>query len=289
MLIHEVCKECRLTKKAIEYYTEQGLVSPAVLENGYRSFSGSDVERLKKIAVLRGLGLAVSDIHRVIENQGGGMLHRASLEKDMEIAELREKQALLETLAQDGDWEKASAQLATIEQKQSIMRRLLELFPGYYGKYICMHFAPYLNEPITTAEQQEAFDTIILYLDGVSLVIPDDLQEFLDEAAMNFSGIDIAAMSKNLSEAVKNPEQYLADRKETLELYLAYKASDEYRQSPDYRLKEILTRFQSESGYNEIFIPAMKRLSGDYKQYHDDLIRANEIFAAEYDGRLTDW
>ena len=26
MLINEVCKECNLTKKAVEYYTEQGLI-----------------------------------------------------------------------------------------------------------------------------------------------------------------------------------------------------------------------------------------------------------------------
>ena len=51
MLIHEVCKKCNLTKKAIEYYGEQGLISPAVNENGYRQFSDDDVEKLKKIAV----------------------------------------------------------------------------------------------------------------------------------------------------------------------------------------------------------------------------------------------
>ena len=28
MLVNEVCKKCFLTKKAIEYYVEQGLVSP---------------------------------------------------------------------------------------------------------------------------------------------------------------------------------------------------------------------------------------------------------------------
>ena len=37
MLINEVCKKCSLTKKAIEYYIEQGLVIPAIQENGYRS------------------------------------------------------------------------------------------------------------------------------------------------------------------------------------------------------------------------------------------------------------
>ena len=38
MFINEVCKECNLTKKAVKYYTEQGLISPTVLENGYRDF-----------------------------------------------------------------------------------------------------------------------------------------------------------------------------------------------------------------------------------------------------------
>ena len=30
MLINEVCKECNLTKKAVEYYTEQGLIQPRI-------------------------------------------------------------------------------------------------------------------------------------------------------------------------------------------------------------------------------------------------------------------
>lgn len=31
MLINEVCKECNLTKKAVEYYTEQGLIQPRIM------------------------------------------------------------------------------------------------------------------------------------------------------------------------------------------------------------------------------------------------------------------
>ena len=39
MLINEVAKLSNLTKKAVEYYTEQGLICPNILENGYRDFS----------------------------------------------------------------------------------------------------------------------------------------------------------------------------------------------------------------------------------------------------------
>lgn len=60
MLINEVCKRYGLTKKAIEYYEEQGLTCPQIMENGYRVFSEDDVIQLNKIAVLRGLGISVS-------------------------------------------------------------------------------------------------------------------------------------------------------------------------------------------------------------------------------------
>ena len=46
MLINEVCKKCSLTKKAIEYYEEQGLTHPQIMENDYRAFSEDDVIQL---------------------------------------------------------------------------------------------------------------------------------------------------------------------------------------------------------------------------------------------------
>ncbi len=66
MLINEVCKKCGLTKKAIEYYEEQGLTHPQIMENGYRVFSENDVIQLRKTAVLRGLGISVADIKTVL-------------------------------------------------------------------------------------------------------------------------------------------------------------------------------------------------------------------------------
>ncbi len=39
MLIKEVCTITKLTKKAVKYYEEQGLVCPKVSEKGYRDSS----------------------------------------------------------------------------------------------------------------------------------------------------------------------------------------------------------------------------------------------------------
>ena len=46
-----------------------------------------------------------------------------------------------------------------------------------------------------------------------------------------------------------------------LEQYRAVAESEEYKASPAYRLQECLKQFQRESGYNDVFIPAMQRLS----------------------------
>lgn len=69
MLIHETAKRCNITKKAIQYYVEQGLVVPKVLENGYNDFSETDIEVLKKVSLYRCLGLSVSEIKDVLESK----------------------------------------------------------------------------------------------------------------------------------------------------------------------------------------------------------------------------
>ena len=71
MLINEVCKECNLTKKAVEYYTEQGLIQPRITENGYRQFSETDDPFLvdKLLREKEGIFLwCLEGMHRLIEN-----------------------------------------------------------------------------------------------------------------------------------------------------------------------------------------------------------------------------
>ena len=74
MLINEVSKITGLTKKAIEYYTEQGLISPSILENGYRSFNQSQVEQLNKISVLRKLGVSTEEVKTVLSDESRSRL-----------------------------------------------------------------------------------------------------------------------------------------------------------------------------------------------------------------------
>ena len=153
MLINEVCRECNLTKKAIEYYGEQVLISPVIIDNGYRQFSDADVSKLKRIAVLRGLGFSVSDIRTILEKEGLPAIYDVLNKKELEIADLQTKQALIKQLADGGDWDHIRTQMDALQKKQSILTRILDKFPGCYGKFVCLHFAPFLGEMITTEEQ----------------------------------------------------------------------------------------------------------------------------------------
>lgn len=281
MLVNEVCKECKLTKKAVEYYVGQGLVVPSVRENGYRDFSDADIARLKKISVLRGLGLSVADIGGVLEARGVS-LNDISGQKLMEIAVLQEKQKLVQELATTQDWETVQEKLLQIQRRQSVLERMRNAFPGYYGNFICQHFAPYLGEPVRTEEQQEAFDTIIAFLDGIQFQISDDLRAYYDEVTMSFDDTVAESVSAGMRSAVCDIEKYMDENREVIETCMAYKQSEEYKTSQVYRLEEILKQFNSTSGYNDILIPAMCRLSESYRAYYEMLQTASQKFLQRY-------
>ncbi len=101
MLINETGKITNLTKKAIEYYTDQKLILPSVLENGYRDFSDSDVECLKKIAVLRKLGISTEEIKAILADETGEQLQKLSVQKEVAAQKELEKKGILDRLSRD--------------------------------------------------------------------------------------------------------------------------------------------------------------------------------------------
>lgn len=283
MLIKEVCTQCGLTRKAVEYYEEQGLINPVTLENGYRDFSADNIECLKKTAILRRLNLSIEEIKEVLNNPSSDVLQRLSHQKDLELEREKVKQNLLEQLSVSGNFNKIRTELNLIEQNKTITEKLLDTFPGYYGRFISLHFSSFLNKPITTVSQQRAFDEIVEFLDNVpSLVFPEDLYKYLDENTKHIGAQAIRDMSTNLKKSFDNPEQFMTDNKETLERYIAYKNSDEYKDSPACKLVTLMREFGSTSGYYDIFIPAMRTLSSSYNEYQKQLEIANEQMVKQY-------
>lgn len=282
MLINETSKITNLTKKAIEYYVEQGLVSPVVLDNGYRDFRQEDLEALKKISVLRRLGLSVEEIKAVLRNEAEGGLERIALQRELRLQREEAKKDLIDELSKGKSFEEIDAQLRAIEHSQTIAEKLLEAFPGYYGRFICLHFSRFLNEPISSHSQQVAYEEILEFLDNVPPInFPEEVQQFLTEIDKQISTKSIKDAIENTRQSIEKPEEFIAKNKEIIEGYLKYRESEEYKNSAAYKLQKILREFNNTSGYYDIFIPAMKRLSSSYAKYYQKIEAANEILLKE--------
>lgn len=103
MKINEVEKLTGMTKKAIRFYEEQDLISPARAENGYRDYSEQDVKDLQEIRFLRRLQIPVDSIRKVKEG-------KLSLEEcmNLHVARMEKSKATIE-MAKDVCMEIASS------------------------------------------------------------------------------------------------------------------------------------------------------------------------------------
>jgi MerR family copper efflux transcriptional regulator len=68
MLIGEIAKQANVTPRTVRYYEKLGLLGEIEQEdNGYHYYGEQALERLRKIAVLKHLGLTLEEIQIVIE------------------------------------------------------------------------------------------------------------------------------------------------------------------------------------------------------------------------------
>lgn len=285
MLINETAKKCNITKKAVQYYVEQGLVNPEVLENGYKDFSEQDTKLLKQIVLYRKLGLSISEIKRVVENhnEARGILYQRALELELE----KVKQEFLKRIAAGEEVENLEQEINNISSNTIIIKKLLELFPSYYGKFISLNFSYYLTGKIETEEQMKAFNQIIEFFDNVpDIDLPKDLQEYLDAYLEEYSseeGVEkINHIIQGKDNAIQNIDEFVKSNKNILDEYKKYKQTEEYKNSPAFRLMEYMKQVCATNGYYDTFIPAMRNLSPLYNEYYEQMLKANDKFVRSY-------
>ena len=279
MLIHEIAKKCGTTKKTVQYYVEERLILPRVLGNGYKDFSEEDMRRLKRIVLYRKLGLGLGEIKGVLEDprELTAVLHQRTLELERE----KVKQALLKRIEAGEEPEALEEEIRHIDSNTIIIKKLVELFPGCYGKLISLNFAGYLTGELETEEQLEAFHQIIDFFDNVpDLDLPEELQSYLDEASALYSSVEgeeiLDEIFRKKQEAIRDIETFVKNNRGSLDAYQKLRQTETFTSSPAFRLMEFLKGFCANSGYYEVFIPAMRRLSPLYDAYYEQMLRANE-------------
>lgn len=254
MYIHEVCKLTGLTKKAIEYYQLKGLVSP----------------------MLRQLELTTDEIKQVLESPD----RKIALSKIKQTKELHAKARLtrlelMEQLIHDGDIASINEQLELLNQQTTIREKLMAAFPGFFGRYLSFHFGPFLNEPIKTEEQSILYETVLDYLDQLEpFTIPEELQSMLDEADLSISAEQIEGMISEIQGAYNDMESFREKHKDAMTRYAEFKKTREYNESVMARLMEWYRGFGETSGYNDVFIPALRKLSPAYDEYYRKMLES---------------
>ena len=282
MYIHEAAERSGTTKKAIEYYCMKGLLSPRVSENGYKDFSEEDVACLKKISLLRNLGVSVEDIRELLSGKDDTALRRTIEKQETILRRRKEQNEMLKELEASQDWDAVYLKAAAAESRQSVTDRLTAAFPGFWGKYLALHFGQFLQEPVRTGNQEKALREVCDYLDSVQLEVPEELKDCLDEMDTDIGRQAADQADAALSEAAEDPEGWLKNNREIIDQYLEFQKTAEYRNSPGAKLKELIREFNEEQGYNSVFIPAMRRLSPAYDEYLAKLEKADRIFMQQF-------
>lgn len=277
MLRHEIQNKTGLTRKALEYYEEKGLVHPQKLENGYREYSAKDQAILHKISLFRKLGLSLSEIEQCL-SRGEHSLTCVLRKREHQSAMEEKKKAVMREILQGETQERLLEKIASIEAEETIYEKLEKAFPGYFGQMIFSAYQPFLNE-VLTEEGAEAYAEYVRYLDALpSLPLSQEEQKYLDEVSAPFDMATLKRVNEEKVSAMEKGASWWEDNEAFVRQYEAYKNSAAYQNSLMKHIQDKLSRFLKENKYYETAIPLIRKFSLSYDAYYQKALKANEEY-----------
>lgn len=115
----EIAKMCDITVRTVQYYDKEGLLHPSgVSEGGRRLYSEGDVAKLKKICMLKSLGVSLAVIKEVLVSENGHEVLQVFLEEqerklteELEALDVqRQKIRVVKESILLGNWESVRSQ-----------------------------------------------------------------------------------------------------------------------------------------------------------------------------------
>lgn len=277
MLRSEIQKETGLTRKAVEYYEDKGLIHPQKSENGYRDYSIKDLEILKKIAIFRKLGMSISDIYQCISS-GGDTLSSVLREKQHQLDLDEKRKVILEMIVKGESDELINEKISLLEMKETIYEKLEIAFPGYFGQMLFAAYQPFLNESLEN-DGKNSFYKYIDYLDRLpSFELTEEEKKYIEKISSPFDMKTLKDINQAKRDAIENPEKWIQDNEDVISQYESYKNSEEYQNSMMKQIQDNLQKFMKENQYYEIAIPLIRKFSKSYDNYYKKLLKANEQY-----------
>ena len=166
---------------------------------------------------------------------------------------------------------------------ESIGKAIRDAVPGFYGFYFLHHFLPFLQGKMETAEQKEAYKKICEFWDNTEIKIPMFMRIFSWISYRFQPEVSTESMSDKMNLQMKlyleaDEKQYEKLKKQVLD---GYRMKRMMRFHPVYISQRKFMKELQDKGYNDIFIPNMKKLSPDYKTYHEALTSMNQRICSE--------
>lgn len=286
MKINEVAKKTNLTKKAIRYYEQEGIINPLIDENNnYRDYSDEDIKRLLEVNLFRQLDIPIKDIKIAFEKPENLniILEKHKIKVEEQVKKMERNKNILDTIIESTNHDNSDEMInklkllsesinwSNIQKTNYIKEELLRLFPGGYGKIVLLGMAPFFNIKIDSNAKEKAWLEIVKFLDDVSFDYPEGFEDLFKNMPENYleenheKVIDAMNRIVNMSEKEKNSyKEIVLDFYEKAIHNNSLKSSYEKNSKLGLDLKKILIN----NGFYESFINNMVILSDEYRVYH---------------------
>lgn len=281
MRLNEVIKQVDLSKRAIKFYEEKGLLKTKRDSNGYRNYTDKDISLLKEISSYRKMGIGLSDIKGILNDKS--VLKQILIEKKKEITISQNELEALEKFIENNNIE----ELYDSVDYKTIADAIQNSIPGFYGYYFLNHFLPYLQIRIQTKEQQEAYNRLIEFWDNTNIRIPF-LMKLNSWILFKLNSkksliVQIEQIDLQIKEMLNPTEEEYEKLKKKVNEGYKLKNSIFYKYSLIGISQRKFMKELQNKGYNDIFIPSMIALSPKYKEYHNALMAINKRICDDLD------
>lgn len=281
MRLNEVIKQVDLSKRAIKFYEEKGLLKTKRDSNGYRNYTDKDISLLKEISSYRKMGIGLSNIKEILNDKS--VLKQILIEKKKEITISQNELEALEKFIENNNIE----ELYDSVDYKTLADAIQNSIPGFYGYYFLNHFLPYLQIRIQTKEQQEAYNRLIEFWDNTNIRIPF-LMKLNSWILFKLNSkksliVQIEQIDSQIKEMLNPTEEEYEKLKKKVNDGYKLKNSIFYKYSLIGISQRKFMKELQNKGYNDIFIPSMIALSPKYKEYHNALMAINKRICDDLD------
>ena len=291
MKISEVTEITSLTKKAINYYEENGLISPSVnKENNYRDYTREDIEKLKQISVLRNFDIPVKKIREILVNpKEMEKIFTEYLNKiKTQILNMERSKDIFQLCINDINFPnsdigkvtddmmllKRSLSMSEREKEGYMKKELTRIFPGFFGRYICLKYSNYLDEPIDSREKENAWIHLVKTLDDShELKVNKEILESMESDEIDWN---------LLEEIIKNRDKdFYSMNKEDIQNYVDNLYDAELTETDLKLLEQFISYASSKDNIKymndllKLIDEDLKVLSSKYKKFQENLSSVN--------------